>query len=158
MEPLGDLAMHSDQDAQGRGRRFERLLNDLFSLYDLNPRKSFVIADEQIDGAFTFNTDDYLIEAKWEQTPAARADIDVLAQKVARKGRNTLGLFVAVAGFSEPAIRAHSDSGSGLIFMDGTDLYSVLEGRIELTDVLDAKRRHLSETGKPLLLVKDVLR
>ena len=59
------LAMHSDQDAQGRGRRFERLLNDLFFLYDLNPRKSFVIADEQIDGAFTFNTDDYIIEAKW---------------------------------------------------------------------------------------------
>lgn len=151
------LAMYSDPDAQGRGRRFEELLNQLFFLDDLNPRKSFVIADEQIDGAFTFNTDDFLLEAKWEQAPASRAHVDVLAQKVQRKGKNTLGLFVAVSGFSEPAIRAHTDCGSGLIFMDGTDLFSVLEGRVRLADVLNAKRRHLSETGAPLLLVKHML-
>ncbi len=151
------LAMYGDPDAQGRGRRFEQLLNQLFFLSDLNPRMSFVIADEQIDGAFSFNTDDYLLEAKWEQLPASRAHVDVLAQKVLRKGKNTLGLFVAVSGFSEPSVRAHSDCGSGLIFMDGTDLFSVLEGHVSLADVLDAKRRHLSETGSPLLLVKDIL-
>lgn len=151
------LGMFSDTDTQRRGRRFEGLLNELFFLYDMNPRKSFVIADEQIDGAFTFNTDDYLLEAKWEQLPASRAHVDVLAQKVQRKGKNTLGLFVAIAGFSEPAVRAHSDCGTGLLFMDGTDLFSVLEGHIRLADVLDAKRRHLSETGAPLLLMKDIL-
>jgi hypothetical protein len=59
------LAMYGDPDPQGRGRRFEELLNQLFCLFDLNPRKSFAIADEQIDGAFTFNTDDFLLEAKW---------------------------------------------------------------------------------------------
>jgi hypothetical protein len=75
----------------------------------------------------------YLLEAKWEKSPASRQDVDVLAQKVARKGRNTLGLFVAVSGFSEPAIRAHSDSGSGLIFIDGTDVYAVLDGQVALT-------------------------
>jgi hypothetical protein len=151
------LAMHQDTNAQKRGRDLEGLLNDLFSLFDLNPRKSFVLADEQIDGAFTFNTDDYLLEAKWEASPAARGDVDILAKKVERKGRNTLGLFVAVSGFSDPAVRAHTDCGTSVIFMDGTDLFSVLEGRIDLTDVLDAKRRHLSETGAPLLLVKDIL-
>lgn len=118
---------------------------------------SFVLADEQIDGAFTFNTDDYLLEAKWEKSSASRADVDVLAQKVQRKGKNTLGLFIAVAGFSEPAVRAHSDCGTGLMFMDGADVFSVLETAISLTDVLEAKRRHLSEAGLPLLLVKDML-
>lgn len=56
------LAMYSDPDPHGRGRSFEELLNRLFFLFDLNPGKSFVIADEQLDGAFTFNTDDYLLK------------------------------------------------------------------------------------------------
>jgi Restriction endonuclease len=151
------LAMYGAADAQARGRAFERLLNELFFLYDLNPRKSFSISNEQIDGAFTFNTDDYLLEAKWEQQRTAREDVDVLAAKVRRKGPNAMGLFVSVAGFSDQAINAHTDGGYGVIFMDGTDLFSVLEGRPEFTDVLDAKRRHLNETGNPLLFVKDIL-
>jgi len=66
------LAMHSDTNPQQRGRTFEGLLNELFALCDLNPRKSFTLTDEQIDGAFTFNTDDYLLEAKWENVNADR--------------------------------------------------------------------------------------
>jgi hypothetical protein len=151
------LSMHSETDHQRRGRTFEGLLNELFFLFDLNPRKSFVLADEQIDGAFTFSTDDYLLEAKWEKTSSSREDVDVLAQKVQRKGKNTLGLFVAISGFSESAVRTHSNCGSGLIFVDGTDLYSVLEGQLALSDVLEAKRRHLSETGRPLLHVREML-
>ena len=151
------LAMHSESDHQQRGHMFEGLVNELFFLFDLNPRKSFVLENEQIDGAFTFSTDDYLLEAKWEKDVASREDVDLLAQKVQRKGKNTLGLFLAVAGFSEPAVRAHSNCGTGLMFMDGADLFSILEGRIPLTDVLEAKRRHVSETGLPLLLVRDIL-
>lgn len=153
----GFLSMHSEDDPNARGRAFEGLLNELFFLFDLNPRKSFCLADEQIDGAFTFSTDDYLLEAKWEKTAASREDVDVLAQKVQRKGKNTLGLFVAVTGFSEPSVRAHSNCGSGLIFMDGTDVYSVLDGQLSLLEVLEAKRRHLSETGLPLLPVREMI-
>lgn len=152
------LAMHAESGPQQRGSTFEGLLNELFFLFDLNPRKTFVLAEEQIDGAFTFSTDDYLLEAKWEERPAGRAAVDVLAQKVQRKGKNTLGLFVAVSGFSAAAVSAHSNCGTGLIFMDGTDLLSVLRGVISLTDVLEAKRRHVSETGRPLLFVRDMLR
>jgi hypothetical protein len=151
------LAMHSESDHSKRGLTVQGLLNELFFLFDLNPRKSFVIADEQIDGAFTFSTDDYLLEAKWEASPASREVVDVLAQKVQRKGKNTLGLFVAISGFSEPAVRAHSNCGTSLIFLDGTDLVGVLHGVMPLTDVLEAKRRHLSETGLPLLNLRDVL-
>jgi hypothetical protein len=151
------LAMHVEHDHQQRGRTFEGLLNELFHLFDLNPRRSFVLADEQIDGAFTFSTDDYLLEAKWETTPASREAADVLAQKVQRKGKNTLGLFVAVSGFSPAAVSAHSNCGTGLIFMDGTDLLNILKGQIPMTDALEAKRRHVSETGLPLLFVRDML-
>lgn len=85
------LAMHSDSDHQKRGRIFEGLLNELFAIFDLSPRKSFVLADEQIDGAFTFSTDDYLLEAKWEQSAASREEVDVLAQKCSARGRTPWG-------------------------------------------------------------------
>ncbi len=42
--------------------------------------------------------------------------------------------------------------------MEGTDLYAVLDEQMSLVDVLEAKRRHLSETGLPLLLVSEMLR
>jgi hypothetical protein len=151
------ISMYGESDHQKRGQAFEALLNDLFYLFDLNPRKSFSLEGEQIDGAFTFNTDDYIFEAKWETAPASREDVDVLAQKVQRKGKNTLGLFVAVSGFSAHAVTAHSNCGTGLIFMDGADLTSVLHGLVSLTEALEAKRRHLSETGRPLLLVRDMV-
>ena len=152
------LALHGERDRQKRGLALQDLLNELFCAVDLNPRKAFTLQDEQIDGAFTFNTDDYLLEAKWEGSPAAREDVDVLAQKVQRKGKNTLGLFVAISGFSAPAVRAHSNCGSGLVFMDATDLLAVLRGWISLSELLEAKRRHLSETGHPLLPAGKLLR
>ena len=55
----------STKDFQARGYALEKLLNDLFLLYDLAPKSSFKITGEQIDGAFTFNNDEYLLEAKW---------------------------------------------------------------------------------------------
>jgi hypothetical protein len=152
------LGMHAESDPQERGRRLEPFLNRLFALFDLTPRSSFRLVDEQLDGAFTFSTDDYLLEAKWENHVAGREDVDVLAQKVQRKGKNTLGLFLAISGFSESAVRAHSNCGSGLILMDGSDLFAILDEQISLVDVLEAKRRHLSETGLPLLTVVDMLR
>ena len=151
------IVLQTSSDHHKRGKDFEGLLNRLFQLFDLNPRQSFSITEEQIDGAFTFDTDDYIMEAKWEKDRAAHADVDILAQKVARKGKNTLGLFVAVSGFSEPAISAHTNCGTGIIFMDGADLYSVLEGHFSLLQVLEAKRRHLNETGEPLFLVSRIL-
>ena len=37
-----------------------------------------------------------------------------------------------------------------LILMDGTDLMPILEGRTELSEVLERKRRHAAETGSPM--------
>ena len=59
------LEMHQSSDVpQKRGFAFERFLNAMFELWDLYPRASYKIKHEQIDGAFTFLTDHYLLEAK----------------------------------------------------------------------------------------------
>ncbi len=120
----------SSSNAQSRGYQLESLLRDLFTLFDLDPKASFKVTGEQIDGAFTFQMTDYLLEAKWQQAPVDAADLDSLAGKLTRKLDNTLGLYLSVNGYSDGGVRQHSSGRRLMILMDGSDLMAVLEARI----------------------------
>lgn len=140
-----------------RGFALEPFLRDLFDTFDLDPKASFKISGEQIDGGFTLDSEHFILEAKWEDSPADRAALDVFAAKVDRKSENTLGLFVAISGFNDTAIKAHSKPRSQLILMDGADLYAVLDDRIDLRDLLRRKRRHAAMTGDIRLTATEIL-
>lgn len=142
---------------QQRGVNFERLLNELFGLFDLEPRASYTLESEQIDGAFTFRTDDYLLEARWWKGPVQPKDLRDFEGKIRRKAANVLGLMISVNGFTEGS-RNWKAEGTPLILMDGTDLFAVLDDRIELPELLERKRRHAAETGEPWLPLAQVLR
>lgn len=147
------MDMFAATDPHRRGRDFEGFLNELFALWDLSPRAAYDLEHEQIDGAFTFRTDDYLLEARWWQEALQPKELNDFRVKVDGKARNTLGLCVAVTGFTDGAIKKHSEDQSPLILMDGTDLMPILEGRIGLDEVLERKRRHAAETGVPMFRV-----
>lgn len=140
-----------------RGFALEPFLRDLFDTFDLDPKASFKISGEQIDGGFTLDSEHFILEAKWEDSPADRAALDVFAAKVDRKSENTLGLFVAISGFNDAAIKAHSKPRSQLILMDGADLYAVLDDRIDLRELLRRKRRHAAMTGDIRLTAAEIL-
>jgi len=159
---LEDLAKEyfkllSSQEPQQRGYRLERIIRELFELLDLDPRASFKIVGEQIDGAFTFDATDYLFEGKWQQGPVGAADLDVLAGKLSRKLDNTLGLFLSINGFSEDGVKAHSSGRRMILLMDGSDLMAVLEGRIDLIQLLIRKRREASQTGNIYIRIHEIL-
>lgn len=141
------LDMHQLQDVHARGREFEPFLNRLFDLFDLEPRLSYNLAHEQIDGAFSFDTDDYIVEARWRQDKVSREQADAFAAKVSRKGKNALGLMVSVNGFTRDALQVYSQ-GTPFMTIDGPDLFCVLEGRARLDDVLGRKKRYANETGE----------
>ena len=148
------LRMQQSSDRpQRRGKELEGFLNTLFELWDLNPRASYSIQHEQLDGAFTFRTDDYIIEARWWAKPLGPKELNDFKVKVDTKARNTLGLYVSISGFTEGAIAKHSGTGTPLILMDGPDLMPILEGYIDLNEVLELKRRHAAETGNPMYRV-----
>ena len=142
---------------QQRGFSLEKVLKGLFNLFDLDPKASFRISGEQIDGAFSFEGTDYLLEAKWQQEPVAAKDLDGMAGKLSRKLENTLGLFLSVNGYSEDAVKVHSSGRRLVILMDGSDLMAVLEGRIDLVQLLLRKRRKASETGNIYLKIHEIL-
>ncbi|RME42347.1 MAG: hypothetical protein D6791_17965 [Chloroflexi bacterium] len=138
----------SIDNPQKHGYELENLLRELFELFDLDPKASFKLRGEQIDGAFTFEGVDYLLEAKWQKERVGSKELDALSSKVKRKLDNTLGLFIAINGFSKEAIELHSQSRPVLLLMDGEDLVAVLEGRIDFQDLLRRKRRYAAQTGR----------
>ena len=77
-----------ESNPQSRGRQLENFLNKLFILFDLNPKKSFSLSDEQIDGSFTFENNDYLLEAKWQKKPVETGDLKKFAGTLADKLKN----------------------------------------------------------------------
>lgn len=133
---------------QKRGYALESLMNGLFDVFDLDPKRSFRIEGEQIDGAFSFEGTDYLLEARWRREPTSREALDGFHAKIRRKLENTLGLFLSINGFADHGVRAYSNRGSRMILMDGTDLMAVLEDRVTLDRLLLLKRRRAAQKGE----------
>lgn len=140
------LDLQAESDRQKRGKAFERLLADFFALFDMEPRLAYDLAREQIDGSLSFDTDDYIVEARWRAEPVDRGEADIFAAKVRRKGKNAVGLFVSVNGFASTALDQYREA-TPFIVMDGADLYLALDQRVRLDDLLKSKKRHANETG-----------
>jgi len=144
------------QDVQGRGFELEKVMHDVFELFDLDPKASFRNTGEQIDGAFSLEGTEYIFEARWQQEPVNAAALDAFASKVRRKLENTLGAFLSINGFSTEGVTAHCSGGAVLILMDGTDLMAVFEERIDLTSLLLRKKRHAAQTGNIYLRFHEI--
>lgn len=133
-----------NKNLQQRGYQLEKFLNELFLLYDLDPKDSFKNYGEQIDGAFTFDGTDYLLEAKWKQQ-VNRGELAAFCYKVESKLKITMGLMVTMDGLTAEAISPEFKS---MIIMDGADINAVIDNRVTLPDLLYRKRRKANESGR----------
>lgn len=147
------LALFAEPDEKKRGFAFEPFLTDFFSLHGLDPKGSFRIVGEQIDGSFEWHSNTFLVEARWRAKPANTADLLVLRGK-AEKSDWTRGLLISINGFSDLATPTlQIGRKANLIAMSGHDLILILERHWTLHDALRAKLRHTGETAeayKPL--------
>jgi len=135
------IQFHTKMDHNERGYDLEKLLNALFGLFDLTPRSPFRRTGEQIDGSFVLDRDHYLLEAKWTKDLVNLADLRDLDGAVGSSLDNTLGLFISIEGFSQEGIIAYlQGTRPRIVCMDGADLFMVLEGRIDLADLLQRKK------------------
>lgn len=133
---------------QARGHQLEKFLNELFVFFDLDPKSSFKIVGEQIDGSFTFDNTDYLLEAKWQKKLVDAQDLYGFGGKIQGKFKNTCGLYISLEGYSTQCTKTDNPSVKAIILMDGACLMQVLDGRIKLNDMLYIKRRHAAQTGE----------
>ncbi|MEU7615895.1 restriction endonuclease [Micromonospora rifamycinica] len=140
---LSHLSPRSNGERQRRGYDFERLLADLFRLYDLEYRPSYRVEGEQIDGAFHFRGFTYLTEAKWRELPPDFGDLADFKAKVDGKMESTRGVFISMAMYDRGAVDrlVHIVRGTrnNVILMDGRDIARLFEGSVGLVDLLTAK-------------------
>lgn len=141
-------------DLQARGYNFEKFLTNLFEFEGLQPRGSFRMEGEQIDGSFIWRGRTFLTEAKWTLDRVAGAEFGAFSFKLEGKTADTRGLFIAVNGYTEPAIRALNGKGSlRFVCLDGAHLMRAFEPGWSLTKVLEIVWRHADESGEAYLPV-----
>lgn len=134
---------------QERGFAFEKFLNELFAAYNLDPRRSFRIVGEQIDGSFQIETDVYLVEAKWHDKQIDQSELLIFHGKVQGKSAWARGLFVSYSGFTPDGLTAYSKGRStNIIGMDSQDLFHILSGEMSLIEAINRKARRAAETGE----------
>jgi Restriction endonuclease len=141
-----ELGRYTDRKAAGLA--LEVLLNELFEMFKLEPRKPFCVVGEQIDGSFVLDSEVYLVEAKWRAEKTQQPDLLVFREKVAAKSAHTRGMFLSINGFTDGAIDAITRGKQPVFFLaDGYDLVRVLEEHVSLPSLLRTKQRALAEEG-----------
>lgn len=152
-----DLLGLAASPSKERGFAFEGFLNNLFNAFSLEPRGSFRLAGEQIDGSFELDHEIYLLEAKWQDKQIGQAEILVLREKVEAKSTWSRGIFISHSGFTKEGLEAFSHGrATNLIGMSGQDLYFILDGKMSLSEALRRKVRLAAETGRFYVSVQEI--
>jgi hypothetical protein len=148
------LELDAMTDPRKRGLDFQPWLRDLFDLHDMEPRGSFASEGEQIDGSIRIDSQTLLVEARWTSDQVAPEGVRDFVGKFEQKLDNTLGLMISVNGFTEAASGKATSGGRLMtIFLDGRDLFPVLDGHVDLRQLLTRKLRHAAEKGDPMYRV-----
>ncbi|GEM_PF-2210624 len=144
----------AEGNAQTRGYLLETFLSDLFEHEGLQPRGSFKLKGEQIDGSFVWRAGTSFLEAKWVKEPVAGADFGAFNYKIEGKSADTRGLFVSVNGYSPEAIQGMNGKGAlKFVCIDGAHIMRALLTDGGLPAILERVWRHADETGEAYLPV-----
>lgn len=136
-------------DAQARGYMLEGLITSLFALEGLDPRASFKLVGEQIDGSFAWEGRTHLVEAKWVAKPVDGSGFGGFMFKIEGKSADTRGLFVSINGYSREALTALKQKGEArFVCLDGAHLMRCLEPGGNLAALLRSVWRYAGETGE----------
>ena len=155
-----ELALQDQDDVQKRGYLLQDLLNRLFSAFEIPVHKSFTrnAGAEQIDGAFQIEGWHYLTECRWRQEPSSTRELDGFAGQISRSGRQTMGLFLSINGWSEhvPGLLKQSTA-KAIILMQGYDLRAILSEEVDLREYILAAAKNLNLNAEPHLGVREYL-
>lgn len=169
--PIASIAAKSDNllkqfdemaysaDAIRRGCLLEDLLVKTFQLHQIDVVRSFKRnnGSEQIDAAFKLEGWHYLVECRWREKLADTRQVDGLRGQVQRSGKQTMGVFLSINGWSAHVpgnLKQNPDK--SVLLMEGYDLRAVLEGRISLRELLLAKLTHFNIEGEPFVSVTQI--
>lgn len=131
-----------------RGFTFEKVLDKLLSLDDLDPRSSYKTEGEQIDGSFFLNGSVFLLEAKWHKNELPASSIYQFKGKVDGKLIGTIGVFISMTGYSKDAVDALTLGKSlNVILFGKEDIDAAILKNVGFKNILKVKLRKAAEEG-----------
>ncbi len=136
-------------------------MNRVFDLHQIPVVRSFTRNQgaEQIDGAFRFEGWHYLVECRWREKVADIRQLDGLKGQLDRSGKQTMGLFLSINGWSDNVpILLKQNPEKAIILMEGYDLRCVLSGTVDLPDFVLAKVTKLNLENEPFYSAIEYLR
>lgn len=148
-------------DEQRRGFLLEDLLNRTFDLCEIPVVSGFTRNEggEQIDGAFKLDGWHYIVECRWRKKFSNIRELDGLSGQISRSGRQTMGVFLSINGWSTkvvPLLKQNPDK--NILLIDGYDLRMVLASQVHLKEFLLAKVAQLNLKAEPFYSVNDYLK
>jgi len=152
--------MCKSSDPHQRGYLLQDLINRVFDLHQIPVVRSFTRNDggEQIDGAFKLDGWHYLVECRWRGKLDDIRNLDGLLGQVRRSGKQTMGVYLSINGWSENVPPLLKQNPEKCIFLvDGYDLRCILAMEATLEDLLMAKLACLNLEAEPFLGVKAFL-
>lgn len=153
-----DLAASSDH--QRRGYLLQELLNRVFDLYEIPVVRSFTrnAGGEQVDGAFKLDGWHYLLECRWRERLSDIRAIDGLLGQVARSGKQTMGVYLSINGWSDNVPRLLKQNPEKCILLiEGHALRCALARQADWKDYLLAAVAQLSVRAEPFLSMHEYL-
>ena len=147
-------ALASEANTQSRGYLLEQFMNGFFEFEGLDPRRSFRLEAEQIDGSMMWRDRSNLVEVKWTKAPVSGSDFGAFVFKLEGKSADTRGLFLSINGYSAGAVAALNGKGAlKFVCLDGAHIMRALSPEHSLRDILAKIWRHADETGEAFLPV-----
>jgi hypothetical protein len=147
-------------DHHQRGYLLQDLLNRVFQLHEIPVHRSFTrnAGGEQIDAAFKLDGWHYIVECRWRERLADIRALDGLQGQVRRSGKQTMGIFWSINGWSEnvaPLLKQNPDK--DVLLLEGHALRCTLERQVDLREYLLAAISHLNIQSEPYLSVSEFL-
>jgi hypothetical protein len=158
LRKFDDMAVSSDP--QRRGYLLQDVLAEAFSLSKIPIFRPFTrnSGAEQIDAAFKFEGWHYIVECRWRERLADIRQLDGLFGQVQRSGKQTMGLFLSINGWSQNVPSAlKMNTSKCILLMDGYDLRCVLDGQVSLSRLLSTKLAHLNIESEPFLSAAEMI-
>lgn len=156
--------LFSIQNPQERGKKLEKVLNDIFSYFKIGIKEDFVIYDdetgknyEQIDGVVEIKHYLTLVEMKWEKVPIGADKIGrFMSRLLVRK--NVDGIVISYSSFAETAIPTAKEALaiSVLALVDLKDIFEVLNQKKDLAEFFSEviKNVKLYKNPKPVVDIR----
>ncbi|WP_402876291.1 hypothetical protein [Paenibacillus illinoisensis] len=159
-----DSISGKSENPQSRGTMLEDIVNRLFNVYDLTEQLTVVQAfrrnenGEQIDGAFKLDGWHYIVEMKWTSQVSGIRELDSLYGKVSRSGKQTMGVFLSINGWSSHVVDLmKQNSDKSILLMSGYDLRLALTRQVDLIKMLHKKLSKFNLESEPFFGAENML-